>query len=169
MKSFKPLVYLVMIFISMSSITNCSSAQKLQKSAPADFGDVYFQKWTAGVRGGGSGINLFIPLKNKPMKLDSVYFRGKAAKLETKDSRPMVYIGRFTTKFNQQSDIILSSDMNEEAKNTLPVKTEKIPFELKSNECVVSYKAKDETKHYKITGIEEKAAQNYPSAPTNKQ
>ena len=165
----KSIFYAIIAFIFIVIVTNCSSAQKLQNKTPGDFGEVYFQKWTAGVQGGGSGINLFISLKDSSVKLDSVFFRGKVAKLETKPNNPELYIGRFDTKFNQPKDIILSSDMNEEANNKLPQKPSEYPFDLDENECVVSYNENNQTTYYKLSHVKEKQALNYPSAPPNKQ
>lgn len=169
MKAMKTILTLLPVITIMIFATNCSTAQKLQKEAPAEFDEVYFKKWTGGVRGGGSGINLFIPVSNTSIELDSVYFRGRAVKLETKPQNKTLFIGRFETDFNQPKDFILSSDPLEEAKNELPKKPTPIPFELENNECVVSYKKNNETLYYKINGIVEKERQHYPSAPPNRQ
>ena len=140
MKLLKQTSFLIVMLILMASFSQCSTAQKLQKNAPTQFGDVYCQKWTAGVKGGGSGLNLFIPAMDKSIQLDSVYFRGKVVKLEVKPGDLTLYIGRFKTEFNQPSDVVMSSDSNEEYGNQLPEKVKIIPFELKDDECVVSYK-----------------------------
>ncbi len=169
MKAIQSFLSILTGITMMMSATNCSTAQKLQNEAPANFEDVYFQKWTGGVKGSGSGITLFIPVANASIELDSVYFRGKAAKLETKPQNKTLFIGRFETHFNQREDIILSSDPLEEAKNELPKKVESIPFELEDNECVISYKEDKKTLYFKITGITEKEQQHYPSAPSNRQ
>lgn len=161
-------IFILVLFI----FTNCSTAQKLQKSAPISLGEVYSQSWVAGVKGGGSGINLFIPVLNElppNMQLDSVYFRGKGTKLEIAANNPSLYIGRFSGKFNQKQDIIMSNDSKEEYGNQLPIKQEEIPFDLKDNECVVSYKDSNSSKYFKIENITEKKSEHYPSAPQNKQ
>lgn len=169
MKPFKfVFIFILLIFI----FTNCSSAQKLQKTAPTSLGEAYCQSWVAGVKGGGSGINLFIPVLNdlpQNIQLDSVYFRGKAAKLELAASNPFLYVGRFSQKFNQKQDIIMSNDPNEEYGNQFPIQEEKTPFDLKETECVVSYKESNVTKYFKIENITEKKPEHYPRAPQNKQ
>ncbi len=164
-----PLILKLIILALSTTMINCSSAQKLQKEAPAQFGEVYFQKWTAGVEGGGSGLNVFIPITKGTIELDSIYFRDNVAKLETKPQDPSVFIGRFSTDFNKAKDLILSSDMQEEAKNKLPVKSKGIPFDLKEDECVVSYSQHGKQRYYKISGIHQKPSLNYPSAPPNRQ
>lgn len=153
----------------MGSFSQCSSAKQLETKAPMHFGNAYFQKWLAGVQGGGSGINLVIPVATNSIALDSVYFRNRSAKLELGAASPKAYIGRFKTALNQKKDMILSSDPKEEFKNKVPDAVETIPFELKDNECVVSYQDGTKTKYYKITGIVEKDMIPYPSAPPNKQ
>ena len=154
------------MLILMASFSQCSTAQKLQKEAPAQFGDVYCQKWTAGIKGGGSGLNIFIPVMDKSIQLDSVYFRGEVAKLEVKAGDLPIYIGRFKTEVNQPKDIVMSSDANDEYTNQIPEKAKIIPFELKDNECVVSYIKDEKILYYKISNVQEKDALNYPSAPT---
>lgn len=158
------------MLILMASFSQCSTAQKLQKELPVTLGEVYCQKWTAGIQGGGSGINLFIPVTSKSVIVfDSVYFRGQAAKLEVKPNKSL-FIGRFKTDFNQpKQDLILSSDSKEEYNNQLPKTSKMIPFELDETECVVSYLKENEVLYFKISNIIEKAPLNYPSAPPNRQ
>lgn len=169
MKQLKTISYSLLIFIVTASFSQCSSAQKLQDQAPLKIGQVYYQKWIAGVQGGGSGINIFIPTGNSSVKLDSVYFRGKVAKLETKPQAETLYIGRFKSDLNQRKDIIMSNEPNAEYGNSIPKPTKNIPFELKENECVISYIQGDKTKYFIIKNIAEKEMIPYPSAPPNKQ
>ncbi len=169
MITIKSLLSTFSVFCLIAITTNCSSAQKLQEKSPVEFGDIHFQKWTAGVKGGGSGINLYIPVKNEMIKIDSIYFRGQVSKAEVKPKDSSLYIGRFDTKFNQSKDIILSSDSMEEAKNKLPVKDKPIPFELENDECVISYSKKGKTLYYKISDLKERAAEYYPSTQPNRQ
>ena len=161
----------IMIII-MTSFSQCSSAQKLQKEAPVKIGTVYYQHWVAGIQGGGSGINLFIQtegtLKDN-IQLDSVYFRGNSAKFEVKPNNSTLFIGRFSLAANQKKDLIMSNKPKAEYGNELPKLKTKIPFELKENECVVSYKDGNKTKYFKIENVVGKQLQFYPSAPPRKQ
>ena len=153
-----------LLLLVMASFSQCSSVPKLQNEAPMSFGEVYYQEWTAGVQGGGSGINLFIPVIDSDIILEKVFFRGEEAKLEVKPSNPKLYIGRFKTEINQPKDIILSSDPKEEYNNTIPQKETSIPFNLEDNECVISYSIDGSTKYFKISNIRKEPAINYPSA-----
>ncbi len=153
----------------MASFSQCSSAQKLQKKAPIEFGEAYAQKWVAGVQGGGSGINVFIPVKDTSVPLDSMFFRDQKVKLEFIDADQALYVGRFRTDFNQKEDIILSSDMKEESKNKLPKLKEDMPFEFNDDECIITYRKGDKTMYYKISNIKMQQPLHYPSAPSNGQ
>lgn len=157
------------MFIAMTGFSQCSSTQNLQEKAPLDIGEVYCQKWIAGVEGGGSGLNIFIPTKDSSIKLDSVYFRGKASKLESTVQDGIMYIGRFKGEANQMKDIIISSEPNAEYNNPIPRLPKKIPFGLKDNECVISYKVNHKTNYFRVVNIKEKDLLPYPSAPPNKQ
>lgn len=170
MTIFKRITYLFAMLILTASFSQCSTAQKLQKEAPLTYDEVYSQRWIAGIQGGGSGVNLFIPVTSQSeIVLDSVYFRGQASKLEIRKDTAL-YIGRFQSEFNQpKQDIVLSSDQKEEYNNQLPKKSVEIPFELKDDECVVSYQKGDKTLYFKISGITQKAPLNYPSTPPNRQ
>ncbi|WP_298755342.1 hypothetical protein [uncultured Psychroserpens sp.] len=151
----------------MASFSQCSSAQKLQKEAPVPFGEVYCQNWNAGVQGGGSGLNIYIPIGDHTIALDSVYFRGRVSKLEMKQNSQLL-VGSFRTDNNSPKDIVMSSDSKEEYANQIPGEMTPIPFELKDDECVVSYKQNNKTLYYKILNVKQKEPLNYPSAPPNK-
>ena len=153
----------------MTSFSQCSSTQNLEDKAPLKIGEVYSQKWIAGVQGGGSGINLFIPTEQSSITLDSVYFRNKAVKLEPNPKEGILYIGRFKSEFNQKKGIIMSNEPNAEYGNPLLETKKKTPFELKDTECVISYIHSGKTKYFKIENIAEKRMIPYPSALPNKQ
>ena len=153
----------------MASFSQCSSKKKLQENTPLAIGKVYFQKWIAGIEGGGAGLNIYIPTEDNSIELDSVYFRKKAAKLEFKNQNGIIYIGRFISGFNKKKDIVMSNEPNAEFGNEMPKIPLKIPFELKDNECVISYKEGKKTKYFKVSNIVEKDLIPYPSAPPNKQ
>ncbi len=145
-------------YLSVSILTSflfmqCSSAQKLQKEAAFQTDKAYYQKWVAGLKDGGSGINVFIPMASNPkkLKLDSLYFRGHKVTLNTKPNFPDLYIGRIITNANQPKDY--------------SVDTSEIPFDLKDNEAVVSYTENGTIKYFKIENLVEKQMEQYPSAP----
>jgi len=169
MKTIKHVLREGLLFFIAVSFFQCSSAQKLEEKVSVTFGEVYCQKWIAGVEGGGSGLNIFIPINGSTISLDSVYFRGKAAKLEVSQGKTLLFIGRFHSEINRKRDIIMSNEPYAEYNNPIPIKIKKIPFELKDNECVISYKEGRTTKYFKVDNVVEKDLIPYPSAPPNKQ
>ncbi|MCF6295171.1 MAG: hypothetical protein L3J25_05730 [Flavobacteriaceae bacterium] len=169
MKTIKQILAITLLFVVVVSFSQCSSTQKLQEKAPIMMGKVYCQSWIAGVEGGGSGLNIFILVTDNSIVLDSVYFRGKAAKLELKQQDSMFYVGRFISGLNIKKDIIMSNEPYAEYGNEMPKTSIKIPFELKDDECVISYKEGKTTKYFKVDNIVEKDLIPYPNAPPNKQ
>jgi hypothetical protein len=161
MKAFKKATLIILLSFIMAGFSQCSSAQKLQDKAPVELTEVYYQRWAAGVRGGGAGVNLFITTKDAEIQLDSIYFRGRVAALETKPQKPNVYIGRFRT-VKESFDIVMSGDSIAEYGNKLPPKKKPIPFQLDIYECVISYKDGRKTKYFKIEGIKEREVEHYP-------
>ncbi len=168
MISFRHIISLTILPLIMFSFSQCSSQKKLQDKAPVQLKGVYCQNWVAGIQGGGAGTNIFIPIEavtDKKVQLDSVYFRGKSAKLETKPQGTSIYIGRFISERNKKRDLVMDGDGKKEYGNEMPTIPEKIPFELKNDECVVSYKEGSKTKYFKIEGVVEKTMESFPMAP----
>jgi hypothetical protein len=169
MKIFKTTLSFLLMLLVMASFSQCSSAKRIQEKAPLELGQVYCQNWIAGIEGGGAGLNIYIPTVNSSVELDSVYFRGKAAKLEIKSLNQTIYIGRFISDLNKKKDIVMSSEPNAEYGNEIPKIPQKIPFELKDNQCVISYNDGKTTKYFMVDNVVEKDLIPYPSAPPNKQ
>lgn len=137
----------------MMSFSQCDSTTKLEDKTPLKLGDVYYKKWSNPARFTGSGLNLFITMASNTgnIILDSVYFKGKQAKLESVNDT--LFVGRFETDKNKPLDIVMSNEPFAEYGNEAPKLPKKLPFELKDNECVVSYKAGKKTKFFKISNI----------------
>ena len=166
MNSLKTITYLLFAFIIVLGFYNCSSSKNNTPNFKTLNGieEVYYISWVAGVKGGGSGINVFINVNTefpKDIELDSIYFRGKSVKLQTKPNDKGLYIGYFKTNANTaDNELLLDQETVKEEKES-----PKIPFNLKNNECVVSYIQDDKRMYYKITDIEEKETTPYPSIP----
>lgn len=169
MKLLNKITSLMLMVFVISSFSQCASTLKLQEDVPLEIGEVYYQHWVSGVKGGGSGVNLFIPIMSNKndIELDSVYFKGKQEKLELKNNT--IYIGRFASKSNQKQDIIMSSDPQAEYGNPVPEIPKEIPFKLEDSECVVSYKKGAKTLCFKISNITKKESERYPIAPPNRE
>jgi len=153
--------FLSLAIISVS-FAQCASTMKLQKEAPTNFGEVYCQSWVAGVKGGGSGTNIFIETQSNDLVLDSVYFRGKVSKLETKPGNKQLYIGRYLSTSNTEK-------YNFETTSSDKGNDEDFPFKLADSECVVSFTEDGKTKYYKLDNVIERQTDALPmSTPPNK-
>lgn len=168
MKETKTILFSIFILLILASFSQCSSTKKFQEQAPLDISQVYFQKWIAGVEGGGSGLNIFIHVKETSPRLDSVYFRGKVINLEIEENG-LLYIGRFLTSLNQKKDLVMSNEPKAEYGNQAPETLQKLPFDLSETECIISYQKGGKISYFKIENIVEKEMIAYPSAPPNKQ
>ncbi len=160
----KKIPILLVWLLSITCFLQCKSAKMAKTKPPMQFGNVYYQHWVSGVKGGGSGYNIYIPIKSNPTKtvLDSVYFKGKKAKLEQQDN---LFIGRFKSDINSKEDIILSNKPFAEYGNKAPKLPEKTPFELNETECIVSFTENGEVKYFKINEVYKKELERYQSAP----
>ena len=142
MRVYNQTLFILLLIIALLSFSQCASTYKLDKVAPTKFKDVYFQKWNAGIQEGGSGINVFIKTEDKSVTLDSVYFRGKGTRLIAYPNNLLLHIARFTA---------LNS-------SSIP-----FPFNLKEDECIVSYLKNRKVHYFKISNIREHTTLNYPS------
>ena len=142
----------LMLFIIVS-FSQCASTLKLQDNLLIEIDNVYYQTWVEGFKGGGKGINVFIPIRSNfnDIFLDSMYFRGKSTKIEYVNAT--LAVGRFKTEGNQNQDIIISNEPYAEYGNKVPKIPQKIPFDLKDDECVVSYIDGNKVKYFKIENI----------------
>lgn len=166
---FKLTLYALSFLFFTTSLTQCSSSKTNNNHGFVEFetktsvvlGDVFFQKWIAGVQGGGSGYHLYMIVKEnkKQVVFDSAYFRGLKAKLTP---AKIGYIASFKSALNQKSDIKMSGDSLDEYGNIFA-------HQLESNECVISYYEKDKIKFLKLDSIIEKQAEYYPIRPPNEE
>ncbi|HEY5688943.1 MAG TPA: hypothetical protein VIS27_11625 [Yeosuana sp.] len=164
----KTFIFLSLCFM-VFLVSQCGSAQILQKSAPLQLGECYYQSWIAGIEGGGSGIDIYIPIISNVNKieLDSIYFQGKGAKLEFKNDS--LVVGRFITDLNKKRDLIMSNEPYAEYGNQVNQPSLKQWPALKNNQCVISYKEGSKTNYFMIDNISKKPLLAYPSAPRNKE
>ncbi len=168
MEPVKSILKSLLFLLIVVGFSQCASTKRLEDKLPLEIGVVYSQHWVSGVRGGGSGYNLFIPIKSNPNKivLDSLYFKGKRVKLEQKNAS--VFVGRFKTEANHKHDIIMSSDPLAEYGNTVPGLSKKTPFELNDTECVVSYQGGNKVLYYKISNVIKKTSTEAPNIPQDR-
>lgn len=165
---------LFMLFL-LASFSNCSSTkevnneankigmQNFQETPSFILGETSYKYWTAGIQGGGSGINVLVLVEENKNNVvfDTIYFRGMQSKLEAVKTG---YVANFRTKANQKEDLIMSADKNAEYGNEIADKAA-FPFQLKDKECIISYIEDNIIKYFKIENLVEKPRDMYPTAP----
>ncbi len=120
--------------------------------------NIYYQKWIAGVQGGGSGIHFHVTLKNsldQKYQLDQLKFDKFEAKFEQVSDRE--YIAKIKTFEN---DLILDENHEKEYGNVQPKN-----FNLNKNEALLIFFNKENKKYYakRVENIKEKPMLAYPS------
>jgi len=164
------------IFLLLSalvlSFSQCSSTKKKIKISDtisvskALQSEVYYQSWIAGVRGGGSGIDLYISKAAvEDKELITAYFNEKMIDFDSVTKESNMYVARFKNEVNQINDINMDADAINEYGNKVPVKKINFPFSLEFNEAVVSYIENKKTYYLKVINISKKETLAYPSVP----
>ncbi|MBU3820688.1 hypothetical protein KO566_01335 [Flavobacteriaceae bacterium XHP0103] len=145
MKTFSKIAFLMLMPLLTLSFSQCSSTKKLQNDVSFAIGDVYYEQ-------NNSGKTVFIPLKSNPKNivLDSIYFQGKKAKLVLEKE---TYVGRFIKESVEKPDMIMSNEPYAEYGNKAPKLPKKTKFDLKEDECIISYKENLASKYFKIRAV----------------
>ena len=144
---------LLFYFLILMSFINCSTVKTntFVEAAPFVITAPYYNSWIAGIEGGGSGINVFLPVSDiRNIVVDSMHFRGEKSAVETRDK---LIIGRFRHSTNRKKDIIMSSNPQDEYNNKRVLKRDTSPFSLTQNECVISYRVKGKRLYYKLSNL----------------
>lgn len=123
----------------------------LEESSSFKVKTIAFQEWYAGIKVGGTGINVFVPVVNKAdhIKIDSVYFRNLKGKLVSNH-------GRYTAVLKNKSPYYTFKIAEKDAD---------FPFTLANNECAISYIEDGEVKYLKVTDLSEKRGTYYENGP----
>jgi hypothetical protein len=166
----KHVLFLLTIPFLLLSFSNCGGAKTNNKqktfvgNPPFKIANAHYQKWVAGVQGGGSGINVFITLSDvdKDVVVQDIYFRKHILEAKNSIQKPNEYIGYLINKNNR--NVVMDRDPVKEAQNT-PSKP--FPFQLADNEAVISYWFGGKKNYYKISNLAEKELIPYPKANPN--
>lgn len=128
-----------------------TKAITFEQPASLDIKPIYFQEWYAGIKVGGTGINVFVPVanENSNIQIDSIYFRNLQGKLEKKD-------GKYFASLENPSKLYTFKKAEKPAD---------YPFDLKDNECAISYIQNGKTKYFKVSSLNEVAGTYYENGP----
>ena len=156
MKTIKKLLFVPLLAIITMSFIQCSSAQ-LDKKIPVTITQSFYQDWVGGRPGSkGTLVSVKLNVPDKKMAFDSIYFNGKAVKLQSNlIKNELTITGNFVI-FTSPNDVIMHADPKKEFGNTPPKLVAKIPFELEKNEAVIGYTINDKKRYFKIENIKKK-------------
>ena len=166
-KKYNFLALFISAIILLSITTGCGTCKMekesfvLTQNTPFTVKNSYCQKWVAGIKEGGSGLNIYAIINDisEGVTLKKFYFRGKS--VDVKTSKDPIFKGNYINK-----SVIMGNNSIIEATNTPPKIS---PFKLENNEAVLSYDYNNKVYYHKILNIEEKQIIAYPSmAPDNK-
>ena len=146
--------FIVITFFSII-ITSCHSNANIKSISNSNLNltsPAYFEKWIAGVEGGGSGFNVFLPIKKSSfINFDSIHFRGQRVKALHRNN--MVF-GRFKSINNNHSEDIIIENTDHEKNNS--------HFSLLDNSCVLSYRIQNKRMYYEFKNLDYKPSKPYP-------
>ena len=139
-------------------MSSCSSQKKWADNPPVALGDATCYNWVGGMAESGSGTMLNIPLENEleGVSMQQAYFRGKITDINLVNTEDgWVARANFKKQRMEKPDIVMHSDSTKEVGNQPPKLEEEFPFELKQDECVISYVDGDIIKYFKVSNIKE--------------
>jgi hypothetical protein len=156
MKLRKKATYAIVFATIFGTALPCTAQKKavtttFEEQAPFKVKPVYFQEWNAGIKVGGTGINIFLPITDvaENVKINHVYFRNLKGNLRIKDGKYYALLKNESTHYTFK-------------KSEAPAD---YPFILKDNECAVSYVENGITKYVKIAANNEVAGTYYENGP----
>ncbi len=156
MKRIKTAFSAIVFAIALSSTFQCAgqkatTIRTFELQTPFKAKPVVYQEWYAGIKVGGTGINVFIPVTEVKdgVTFNEVYFRNMKGELVENE-------GKLTAILKNPSPYYTFKKAE---------KPKDYPFDLKDNECVVSYTHNGKIKYHKIIRLNEVAGTYYEDGP----
>lgn len=142
-----------MLILTILLCVSCSNKNKyrLEKRTVLNLKETYFQEWTAGAVGAGSGYSVFIVVDElanmEAIALKGIYFKNQYAEFQNKE----VHIYTASISGDANLDTTDSMVANKQSENDITNEKNNFPFELKEDEAVIAYTdKKSRIKYYKV-------------------
>jgi len=147
------IVNILLLGIIICNFFSCGTAKTTHngfvKKPPFKVLEATYTKWIDD----GLGVNgflIYITIDNTRVTLDTAYFRNTSVIIALNKNLPKnTYVGKLILK-NVNKDMQLHIDSKKEFGNQVPDISQKIPFQLKSNQAVVSYLLNNKINYFKI-------------------
>ena len=156
MKRLKKAPYAIVFTAIFVSTFQCASSREIgpatfEEQAPFKVKPVYFQEWYAGIKIGGTGINIFLPITDvaENIEIERVYFRNLSSKLTKNEG---LYVSLLKHK-------PINSNVNS-AEALVDY-----PFKLSDTECAIRYIERGKIKYLKNSGLNEVGTSYYKNSP----
>ena len=132
-------------------------------------GDVFSQSWVAGVRGGGSGINVHVTLDkdvDEGVSMERLCYRGKWAKLQNKRKRRL-FVAYFQGDANREEErhVLLGDGGQSQTSERSAVGKEEDAPELKEDEALITYTIQGKLRELKVDKVRAERMIPYPECP----
>lgn len=141
------------LILTILLCVSCSNKNKyrLEKRTVLNLKETYFQEWTAGAVGAGSGYSVFIivdELANmEATVLKGIYFKNQYADFQNKEAH--IYTASVSGATNLDNQDVMVT--NEQPKNDIANEKSDYPFDLKEDEAVIAYTDKKlKVRYYKV-------------------
>jgi hypothetical protein len=147
-------------------LSSCSSQKNYKTMSSTDFKtaeQAYFESWTGGAPGSGSGVTLYFPSSIlEGHLLQAVYFQGmeNAGPSFTSTDKQMLVTRFQLVRTPEERNL----DPKNEYGNKAP-QLEDFPFKLLKNQAVIAFDVDGDTQYIKLVHITQRETIAYPSAP----
>lgn len=151
-------------FILLILNFGCSTKLKPQEQLPFKIDSVYYQNWSGGTQGAGTGYNLFLKTTAKlpeNIKLTKVYFKNKEANFETKSQDSLLYIAYFKNDLDTRTELIMHGDITKEYGNKPPISVSS-KYKMEPDQAIIFYTENGIEKSYLIEKVNAQQAAQYP-------
>ncbi|MBD0831176.1 hypothetical protein [Aestuariibaculum sediminum] len=141
--------YIMLIPVSVLTLCQCATAKSSETNKKSmEISEIYYQDSQS-----DNGVNVYVVIKHKKdhVILNDVFFRGKQADLRAINDT--LYVGYLKLDTVHKEDIIMSNKPNAEFGNTVPKIPKTSTYNLKENECIISYKAHEEVLFLKYENV----------------
>ncbi|MFC0603378.1 hypothetical protein [Winogradskyella pulchriflava] len=151
----KKAIYAIVFATVFSLNFQCASSKvaepTFEAQAPFLVKPASFQEWYAGIKVGGTGINIFLPIYKvtENIEFKNVYFRNLKGELTWKEGKYVAILKNPSKSYTFR----------------VAEKPADYPFDLMDNECAISYIENGQTKYYKISALKEVAGTYYENGP----
>ncbi|PQJ80457.1 hypothetical protein [Polaribacter porphyrae] len=131
--------------VILFSCKSTSNNYKIEKRPTPEIEKAYYQDWASGIKGGGAGYSVYLFFKeNTNITIEGIYFKNKYSKIKFQGKNKY-------QAFVKNNENLEKSNMDDTEPIKKEDKLEKIPFELKGNEAVISYIENEQKRFMKIT------------------